>query len=439
MRIEAGEVARITSGTLHGQDRQASGVSFDSRRLLPGQAFVAVKGERDGHDHVRSAIDNGGSFAIVETGRAVAGITCVEVPDTVRALADMARDCRDRLAPTVASRVVGITGSAGKTSTKDLVHAVLSSTYPTAHASPASLNNDIGAPVTVINAPDGCEALVLEMAMRGFGEIARLCAFARPTIGVVTNVGDAHGELVGGPDGIARAKSELVRALDGTGVAILNADDDRVRAMSSLTPASVVTYGRSDGCDVMWEILSRDDQGRCAVRFAHGGTSARTTLPLPGVHMASNAAAAVAVGVVSGIALDVAVEALSRTAVAPGRVRWVEAPGGLRILDDSYNASMASMLTALDTAASVPGTNKVAVLGRIAETADPDAAHTAVAAAARALGMVVLALETDAYGSPALTVDQVVARIREAPVDVVVVKGSRVARTERVIEALVNG
>lgn len=436
MRIAAADIARITSGTLHGPDKEASGISFDSRNLVPGHAFVAIVGDRDGHAFVESAHLAGATFAIVEHGREVEGITCVAVTDTVRALADIARDCRSRLTPSASMRVVGITGSAGKTSTKDMVHAVLATTFPLTHSSPASLNNDIGVPVTIINSPDACEALVLELAMRGFGEISRLCDVAQPTIGVVINVGDAHGELVGGPDGIARAKSELVRSLDRSGVAVLNGDDLRVRAMAEMTEARVVMFGQTDESDVRWRIVARDDSGRCTVEFGHKGRAAQALLPLPGGHMASNAAAAVAVGTVSGLPLDVAVAGLAGTTAAPGRVRWVNAPGGLRILDDSYNASMASMLTALETIASVQGSTKVAVLGRIAETTDPVTAHTTVARMAQTLGIELLALETDAYGTPALSVDEVVARVRRTGADVLVVKGSRVARTERVIERL---
>ena len=180
MLITASEVASVAHGTLVGLDCEASGIAFDSRSLLHGQAFVALGGDADGHDYLASASVAGASFAIVERGKSIDALTCVEVDDCDAALTALGRHCRDRLSGSVQGRVIGITGSVGKTSTKDLVLAVLRSKYANSHGPEKSLNNDIGVPVTIINAPDACDALVLEMGMRGLGEIARLCVVGHP-------------------------------------------------------------------------------------------------------------------------------------------------------------------------------------------------------------------------------------------------------------------
>ncbi|MEY2966198.1 MAG: putative UDP-N-acetylmuramoyl-tripeptide:D-alanyl-D-alanine ligase, partial [Actinomycetota bacterium] len=279
-------------------------MSFDSRHLLSGQAFVAVRSDSgDGHDHLAAAASAGAPWALVERGLSHPALPCVEVDDTLVALGQIASHCRERLDASCGTRIVGITGSAGKTTTKDLVHAVLARGYPGAEASANSLNNDIGLPVTLANADEKCPALVVEMGMRGFGEIARLCRLARPSIAVVTIVGDAHSERVGGIEGVARAKSEIVEGLAPGGTAILNADDARVIAMASLHSGRTVSYGASASADVRFAVESRDSFGRARVSFAHGGALSATQVPFPGDHMASNAAAAVAVGLACGMAL----------------------------------------------------------------------------------------------------------------------------------------
>lgn len=440
MRIEAEVVARIASGLVvssgHDASVGANGIWFDTRYLRAGQAFVAVSGEsHDGHDHLADAVASGAPWALVARGRSHPGLVCVEVDDTVAALADIARHCRERLEATCGGRVVGVTGSAGKTTTKDLIHAVLARGFPGARAAENSLNNDIGLPVTIANADDDCPALVLEMGMRGFGEIDRLCRVAHPDIAVVTVVGDAHSERVGGIDGVARAKSEIVAALGDEGTAVLNADDPRVAAMATLHRGRTVTYGRSEDAEVMWSVVSRDEFGRSTVRFAHDGVAATARVPFPGDHMASNAAAAVAVGLVCGMPLGEIAVGVEAAVTAPGRVKWIEA-GGIRVLDDSYNANTSSMVAALDTLAATRVERPVAVLGAMAEIDDPVAAHATVAAKAVELGIRVIALETDLYGAPGLDIDTVIDEVRRSGSGAVLVKGSRASRTERVIEGL---
>jgi UDP-N-acetylmuramoyl-tripeptide--D-alanyl-D-alanine ligase len=364
-------------------------------------------------------------------------LACVEVDDCDAALTALGRHCRDRLSGSLEGRVIGVTGSVGKTSTKDLVLAVLRSKYASAHAPEKSLNNDIGVPVTVINAPDSCDALVLEMGMRGLGEIARLCDVGQPQIGVITEVGDAHSERVGGIDGVVRAKAELVQALPSSGVAIVNSDS--VNAMKTVhgIAAKVVPFGSSDTASVQWEIVSTDDRGCCTVRFAAGDESAVGAVPLPGIHMASNAASAVAVGITCGIGIMQCVEALSNAQSASQRMQWVAGQNGLRILDDSYNANPMSVAAALRTVAETSATKRFAVLGVMAEVLHSETAHREIASLCKQVGIELLALETDFYGTNPLSVDDIANALSQLGSDaVVLVKGSRVAATERVVHAL---
>jgi UDP-N-acetylmuramoyl-tripeptide--D-alanyl-D-alanine ligase len=437
MLITASEVALVAHGTLVGLDCEASGIAFDSRSLRLGQAFVALEGDADGHDFLQAAATAGAPFAIVQRGRSISALTCVEVDDCDAALTALGRHCRDRLSGSLEGRVIGVTGSVGKTSTKDLVLAVLRSKYASAHAPEKSLNNDIGVPVTVINAPDSCDALVLEMGMRGLGEIARLCDVGQPQIGVITEVGDAHSERVGGIDGVVRAKAELVQALPSSGVAIVNSDS--VNAMKTVhgIAAKVVTFGSSDTASVRWEIVSTDDRGCCTVRFTAGDESAVGAVPLPGIHMASNAASAVAVGITCGIGIMQCVEALSNVQSASQRMQWVAGQNGLRILDDSYNANPMSVAAALRTVAETSATKRFAVLGVMAEVLHSETAHREIASLCKQVGIELLALETNLYGTNPLSVDDIANALSQLGSDaVVLVKGSRVAATERVVHAL---
>lgn len=436
MRIKASQVALITGGTLVGQDIEAWALSFDSRAIKPGHAFVAIVAERDGNDFVGAAASKGAVFAIVSRGRAIAEIPCVEVDDTTAALALLGRSLRGQLASTLDGRIIGITGSAGKTSAKNLVRAVLQAGFNPVHAADASLNNDIGVPVTIANAPDDAAALVIEMGMRGFHEISRLCEIAQPVIGLVTNVGDAHGERLGGPDGIAKAKGELIAALPAHGTAVLNADDVRVLAMRSLTSARVITFGKSDDADVKFRVVEIDGDGRCTAEFAFEGDTVTATPMLPGEHMVSNSAAAIAVGIAVGMNLNIAAKGIGKEALETGRMCWLEAVNGLRILDDSYNANEHSMLAALKVIADLPVRTKFAVLGQMAEVADSADAHKRVAEFAAQNKITVIGLETALYGTPAMSVEDSLKELAFHHPHVVLVKGSRSARTERVVHEL---
>lgn len=427
MRLLASQVAAAVGGRLVGPDVEVDGASFDSRSLRDGELFVPLVAERDGHEFVADALAAGAAAYL--TSAPPRGGTAVEVPDTARALMQLASWARSLVGDVP---VVGITGSVGKTSTKDLVAAALGATRRVT-ANERSFNNEQGLPVTILGAPDGVEALVLEMGMRGFGQIAELCAIGRPTIGVVTAVAAAHTEKVGGIDGVARAKRELVEALPASGTAILNADDERVAAMASHTPAAVVTYGRAG--EVRLGAVELDELARPSFRVDTPWGSADVRLAVSGEHMAVNAAAALAVvGVVEG-SIDAAVAALASAAVSGGRMEVVRAAGGAVIVNDAYNANPDSMRAALAALARMRATRRVAVLGVMAELDDPVGGHLAVAERARELGIELMATGTELYGVPPVD-DPVAALGALAEGDAVLVKASRVAGLDRLAAAL---
>ncbi len=420
-----------------GPDVEIDGASFDSRDLKPGQMFVALAAERDGHDFVSGAVDAGAAACLVarEPETDVASrTTSIVVPDTSIALMDAARWARGRFP--AGTMAVGITGSVGKTSTKDLVAAAVATSRRTV-ANQRSFNNEQGLPVTILNAPIDSEVLVLEMGMRGFGQIELLCRIARPAIGVVTRVGEAHTSKVGGLDGVAQAKGELVEALPSFGAAVLNADDERVLAMRSRTNARVLTFGESPGADIRIDRLELGSRGEARFTALTPSGSIDVRLSIPGRHMASNAAAAIAVGVVLGVPLEAMVEGLATASLSPHRMSIVRSKNGSTVVDDSYNANPTSMQAALETLTGLPASRRVAVLGVMAELDDEAEAHGRIAAFAARLGVELIAVGTDAYGIPGISIDGAVERLSELDASAaVLVKGSRVAGLDRLVEKL---
>lgn len=446
MRLPLGELARwldarvVLGGATSSADVvdlvEADGVSYDSRALQQDEMFVAVVAERDGHDFVADAVLAGASAVLVS--REIPGCTVpqIVVDDTSLALTALGRWARHEVDSRVRGRVVGITGSVGKTTTKDFVTAALSALYSVG-ASEKSLNNDQGVPVTLLNVPDDVEALVVEMGMRGFGEISRLADLVRPDIAVVTRVAESHSERVGGIDGVARAKGELVASLGEGGIAVLNADDPRVAAMRSLTKGRSFTYGSAASADMRISDVVADGAHGTTFTYLSKWGSGTCRLPVPGAHMASNAAAALLVAALCSVPLADASAALAETRVSPMRMAVHRIANGT-LLDDTYNASPTSMIAALETAAGVPGSVHVAVLGIMAEVADAPREHLRVAQRARELGVDVVAFGTDMYGiAPLTSYDDVAARLAALPAgSVMLLKGSRVAGLDRAVQLL---
>ena len=429
MRIRASEAAAGIGGRLVGPDIEFEGASFDSRTTKPGQLFVPIVAERNGHEFIGAARERGAIAHLTSEPDAFRRDgTAIEVADTAQALLALAQWARQGLD----ARVIGITGSVGKTSAKDLTAAACGAGLRTT-ANERSFNNEQGLPVTILNAPDDTDVLILEMGMRGFGHINQLCEIARPDVGVVTVVGHAHTELVGGLDGVARAKGELVESLPASGVAVLNADDQRVAAMRTRTGADVLTYGLRG--DVRVSAVELDGFARAGFRVDTPWGSGRTQLAVPGVHMVTNAAAAIAGAGVVGVDLDDALEALSRATISGMRMELLTAPSGATIVNDAYNANPTSMRAALDSLAAMEAGRRVAVLGLMGEIDDPAPAHREIAAHAIALGLELVAVRTDLYGVEAI--DDVTAELGPlVPGDVVLVKASRSAGLERIVRSL---
>ncbi len=429
MRLLASQVAEATGGKLVGPDVEIDGASFDSRSTAAGELFVPLTAERDGHAFITGALARGAG-AYLTSGPVVGG-SAIVVADTGAALMALAAWARRRLD----IPVVGVTGSVGKTSTKDLIAAALGSTR-TVTANLRSFNNEQGLPVTILGAPDGVEALVVEMGMRGFGEIARLCDVAVPTIGVVTAVASSHTEHVGGIDGVAIAKRELVEAIAGSGVAILNADDERVAVMAYHARSSVITYGREG--DVRISEVELDELARASFRVDTPWGSGHVRLSVSGEHMASNAGAAIAVaGVVEG-SIDAAFDALSTAKVSGMRMEVARAASGVIVVNDAYNANPDSMRAALEALSRMDATRRIAVLGVMAELDEPSVGHQRVMDDAIERGIEVIAVGTDLYGIRPVQ-DPIAALGDLGPGDAVLVKASRVGGLERVAQALLDG
>ena len=433
MRFSARVVAAATGGRLVGPDVEIDGVSFDSRSILPGQLFVPIAGHRDGHEFISGALERGAAAYL--SSRPSAGGTAIEVPDTLRALMALAAAQRG----TFDGPVIGVTGSVGKTSTKDLASAALAASRRT-WANERSFNNEQGLPTTVLNMPPDTEVLMLEMGMRGFGQIAELCTIARPSIGVVTRVAEAHSDLVGGIDGVARAKAELVEALPTSGVAILNADDHRVRAMRGRTGADVLLFGEAADADVRVTNVVLDDLARPSCTMVTPWGAVRVSLAVSGRHMAVNAAAALAcVGAVGGD-VHAGAAALSNVVLTAMRMDVRRTASGAVVLNDSYNANPTSMRAAIDALVDLAATRRVAVLGLMAEISDPADEHRALTNYAVRRGVDVIAYGTDLYGiEPVADVAAAVAALGSlAGGDAVLVKGSRVVGLEHVAAALLD-
>lgn len=451
-------------------------VVIDSRRVEAGSLFVALPGENsDGHLFVAEAFAKGAVAAIVqqpvlnvaEASRLVVGYAnpdkvaavaqnlpfCIQVNNSLQALQQLAAFWRSKFNP----RVIGVTGSVGKSTTKELLGSVLSTRFDTLK-NEGNLNNEIGLPLTLLKLNSNHQRVVLEMGMYALGEIALLCQLARPHVGVITNVGPVHLERMGTVERIAQAKSELVQALPNAaqgGVAVLNADDPLVRSMAAQTSARVVTYGLSPDAD-LWagNVTSAGLEG---IRFAfhYQGETIHARLPLLGRHSVHTALRAALVGLVEGLAWGEIIAGLqSLPSTAQLRLVAVPGPNGSTLLDDTYNASPASTIAALNLLDDLTGSKKMAVLGDMMELGSyeeeghrkvgcraADVVDVLIAVGARAK---IIAHEARACGLDAGLVFELdsnraaVDLLRQMlePENVVLVKGSNSQRMNEIVSAL---
>ena len=451
------QVADVVGGELSSPaagGRRVDRVCIDSREAGPGALFVALPGTRsDGHLFVDGALTAGAGGALVAAGRAHAvavdaPLVLVDDPaDALLALGVWVRDTVDPL-------VVGITGSNGKTTTKDFIAAATAGRRTVANQ--GSFNNELGVPLTCCRLEHDSELLVCEIGMRGGGQIAELAGLLRPAIGVVTSVAAVHLELLGTLEAIADAKAELVEALAPDGVAVLAADDPLVAAMAQRTVARTVTFGVSESADWRARDVTLDDSARARFTLDSPAGTATVRVPLPGLHNVGNALAALVAAVEAGVALPDAVAGLERATVSRWRLQF-QRIAGIRVLNDAYNANPTSTTAALRTLMQIPtGGRRWAVLGTMAEIgATSEHEHGRVGAAVAELGVDGLVT----IGRPAAAikagadaadptgaerrwaVDDVAAAVdllgtRLRPDDVVLVKASRSAALEGVVSGL---
>ena len=449
------EVAALTAGTIvRAGSRPIRGAAVDSRRVLPGQLFVALPGERtDGHEYIAEAVASGATCVLVtralgdeQLGR-LADVTVIRVADGLAALAALAAAWRRRFDVLA----VGVTGSVAKSSTKEAIATVLA-TKRTVLKSEGNENNEIGVPLTVLRLRREHQVAVLEMGMYVGGEIAHLARVARPAIGVVTAVRPIHLSRAGSIEVIEAGKAELVEALPADGLAVLNADDPRVRRMVSRTAARAVTYGFAPHADVRADgIVSRGLDGM-AFELVAGIERRPVSLPRLGRHAVHNALAAAAVALEAGLRIDEVADGLARPWALPHRSAVLRLDG-LVILDDCYNAGPDSMAAALDTLAELPGRH-VAVLGQMAELGElAEVAHAAVGRQAAPVVdiLVVVGATSETLAAAALAAGLDAARVVRVPDataalealvgllrrgDVVLVKASRSEGLERVVDGL---
>jgi UDP-N-acetylmuramoyl-tripeptide--D-alanyl-D-alanine ligase len=459
-RFTAEELAQAAGGRWIGSlPTVAEGVSTDTRTIAAGSCFVALKGERfDGHDFLAQAARAGAACAVVAGSRAAsgpAGLPLLAVPDTLAALGALARHHRRRFR----IPLVAVTGSNGKTTTREMIAAVLATRGPVLK-SEGNLNNEVGVPLTLFGLSADHQAAVVEMGMNHPGEIARLAAVAEPQVGVVTNAAPAHLAGLGSVDAVADAKAELYRGLPPGGVAVANADDARMLKRAQQSGRHLITFacGRGRRGDVVaLEVLSHGEGG---LRFllGIGNRELEVRLGLVGEHNAVNAAAAAAAAVALGCTDKEIVQGLSAVRPVGRRLRLEALASGVFLVDDCYNANPLSMRAALDTLGALArarGGRPVAVLGDMLELGPAEAeAHRDLGAAAAGAGLSWLASFGPrsrataeaaragglADGAAFHTEDLatltafVVDRLR--PGDVLLVKGSRGMKLERLVEAL---
>lgn len=456
------EIARVTQGELIAEHPEVtvSGFFVDSRAPINGGVFVALKGERvDGHEFLENVCASGAGLAIIEkafSGEIPHNFPHVIVENSVTALGQIAHWAR---VTKLRAKVIGITGSSGKTTTKDFIAGILTQSGPTVWAH-GSFNTEVGLPLTLLAADESTKYLVVEMGMRGIGHIESLARIAVPDIGVVTNVGSAHIELLKTQENIALAKGELIRSLGSKAWAVLNEDDPYVRAMADSTEAQVARYGESSKANYRAVHIELSPDAHCSFQIEHAGESHQVQLRIPGEHQVSNALAAIAAVHCAGVSVGEAAEWIGNIdQISKWRMEVTTNERGVTVINDSYNANPESMRAALKTLANMSqGRRSVAVLGPMLELGDRSVEeHDSLGRLAVRLDISLLlcvgepmkithlgASQEGSWGDEAHWVPDIDSAIEflsqyVRTQDVVLIKASRSIGLERVAESLISG
>lgn len=463
MKLTLSEIAGICQGLLYNSlgTEIVSGVTIDSRQVKPGDLYVPIKGEKfDGHQFIAAAGKNGAVAAFCEQQQADLvqdlNLPVIIVESALQAMQELAAWYLKQ----TKARVVAITGSVGKTSTKDMVAAVLQTKFKVL-ANKGNLNTEIGLPLTLFALKPEVDYAVLEMGMRGPGQITELTEIAPPFIGVLINVGESHIELLGSQEAIATAKGELLAALPAQGWAILNGDDPLVRSQSSRSAAPLIYYGFSSQADLQVTAtdLEQLSDGRVRFMLKIGSEQTLVTLAAPGQHNVKNALAAAAVGYSLGLTGSEIAFGLSQVDLTPMRCQVLETPRGYRVINDTYNACYDSMRAGLDLLASLKeeGNRSIAVLGDMLELGDNCIpAHRRVGQYVVESGvdyLITVGTRSRQIANGAVSNGLLTDHVRSVPdtdsavevlrslvqaTDVILVKGSRSMQMEKVVAAMVG-
>ena len=452
--LSVNEMLQATGGTLLSGDPSLSLTSYaiDTRKLAAGSAFFALPGTKvDGHAFVGDAARAGALLAVVARAPAGGGpfpAAMIKVDDVAAALARCGAYARQR----IRGKVIAITGSAGKTTTKEFVAAGLGATA-VVHRTTGNLNNELGLPLSILACPDDAEAAVFELGMNGPGQIAFLARLADPDVALVTNVRPVHLEFFDSIDDIAAAKGELFAVLRENATSVVNLDDPNVRVQASRHAGPRVTFGRAEGADVRLDAIENRFIPGAALSFTHAGHAYGISLKIGGAHAALDALAAAATIVACGLPLGPALNAIAETEPAPGRGRMTRLPGDIVLVDDTYNSNpeaLASVLATLDASPALG--RRVLVMGDMLELGPRSIAFHQEAGALAAQSKVALligvgplsrhaveaarraGIEAHAADNAAQAAQKVPGLTR--PGDLVVIKGSRGVRLELVVEAL---
>ncbi len=456
------EIARVTQGELFADhpESKVRGFFSDSRTAISGGVFVAIKGERvDGHDFLEVVCTSGAGLAIIErsySGEVPRNLPYVIVDESVTALGQIAHWAR---VTKLRAKVVAVTGSSGKTTTKDFIAGILTQIGPTVWAQ-GSFNTEVGLPLTMLAADESTQYLVVEMGMRGLGHIETLARMAVPDIGVVTNVGSAHIELLKTQENIALAKGELFRSLGSSAWAVVNEDDPFVRAMADSTDAQVVRFGENPTANFRAVDITLGSDAHCIFRLEHKGEIHQVRLRIPGEHQVSNALAAIAAVHCADVSVKDAAELIGNIEqISKWRMEVTTTERGITVINDSYNANPESMRAALKTLASMSrGRRSVAVLGPMLELGDRSVEeHDSLGRLAVRLDVSLLlcvgeamkithlgASQEGSWGDEVHWVPDIGSAIEFLSAylqadDVVLVKASRSVGLDRVADALISG